>query len=109
MKFIKSFNLDYSPTASSYVSLTLEKTAELLRYRVRYEVINDDRDEVMFDGSHSRTLFLSKSEIWNDSASSDLLDSLIEDTRAACQVCKYNSGEVMEVVRAVIDLFRSVR
>ena len=109
MKFIKSFNLDYSPTASSYVSLTLEKTAELLRYRVRYEVTNNDRNEVMFDGSHSRTLFLSKSEIWNDSASSDLLDSLIEDTHAACQACKYNSGEVMKVVRAVIDLFRSVR
>lgn len=103
-----SFNLDYAPGFSSYVSVTFMAKPGSLSYSVHYDVTDDNRDEEIFSGKHSRKLSYQGSEIWNDSAKSEMLTSLIDDLRAACKACKYDSVETMKAVHRVIDVFRSL-
>lgn len=89
-------------------SVAIRETPEKINYMMHYDVTREDDEQEFFSGSHNRTLFYKGSEIWNDSNKSDMLMSLIDDLRAACKACKYNSEETMKAVRCIIDAFRAL-
>lgn len=105
---VKTFTLDYAPGVTSHISVAIRETPKKICYMMHYNVTRKEDEEEYFSGSHNRTLFYQGSEIWNDSAKSDMLVSLIDDLRASCKACKYNSGETMKAVRCVIDAFRAL-